>query len=97
MPKIELLDPTGVIPEAAGARLATLDTMHGKRIGFREDWPNFDVFCEEADRHLRNSFELRDVVHYRPASRNSATKDAGTREMQEFARKVDAVVVGLAA
>ncbi len=97
MAKIELLDPTGVIPDAAGSKVATLDTLHGKKIGFRVDWPNFDLFCNEADRHLREAYELRDVVHYHPSQRTGATKEATAKEIKEFAGQVDAMVVGLAA
>ncbi len=97
MAKIEILDPTGVIPESEAVDLPTLDTMHGKRIGFRVDWANFDVFCDEADKHLRDSFELQDVRHYHPAGKSEATKEAGSEELKAFAGTVDAMVVGLAA
>ena len=97
MTKIELLDPMGVIPETEEVALHTLDTMHGKRIGFRVDWANFDIFCDEADRSLRENFELQDVRHYHPASRTESTKEAGDQELKAFASEVDAMVVGLAA
>ena len=97
MARIEILDPTGVIPEAKGLKTATLDTLHGKKIGFRVDWANYDIFCDEADKQLRANFELRDVVHYHPKTRTSATQKEGTEEMKKFASEVDAVVVGLAA
>ena len=97
MAKIELLDPTGVIPETKGAEAPRLDTMDGKRIGFRVDWRNYDVFCDEADRHLREAYELQDVTHYYPKSRTTATEKEGTKALKEFAGTVDAMAVGLAA
>ena len=97
MAKIELLDPTGVIPETERTEVSKLDTLHGKRIGFRVDWRNFDVFCDEADLHLREAYELQDVTHYYPKSRTTATEKEGTKALKEFAGTVDAMAVGLAA
>ena len=97
MAKIELLDPTGVIPQTEGSVVHKLDTMDGKRIGFRVDWKNFDVFCDETDRLLRDDYEVMDVRHYHPKGRTTAAEKEGTEEVKEFAAGVDAVAVGLAA
>lgn len=97
MPKLEILDPTGVMPEVKGIQLHKLDTLHGKKIGFRVDWKNFDIWCEEVDKQVRTNFEVQDVKHYHPTSRTTASNTEDTRKLKEFASSVDAVVVGLAA
>ena len=96
MAKIELLDPTGVMPKLEKTDTPTLDTIDGKRIGFRVDWANFDIFCDDVDAHLKENYEPLEVKHYTPTFR-SQTDDAGAKELAEFVESVDAVVVGLAA
>lgn len=96
MAKIELLDPTGVMPTVSKTETPTLDTIDGKRIGFRVDWANFDIFCNEVDAHLKENYEPLEVKHYYPTSR-SQTDAAGAKELSDFVDSVDAVAVGLAA
>ncbi len=95
MAKIELLDPTGVMPKLDKTDTPTLDTIDGKRIGFRVDWANFDVFCDEVDAHLKENYEPLEVKHYYPSGRSQT--DSGAQELADFVESVDAVAVGLAA
>jgi hypothetical protein len=97
MGQLVIFDPTGVLPEVKGIQLRKLDTLHGKKIGFRVDWKNFDFWCEEVDKQIRATFEVHDVRHYHPTSRTTASNTEDTRKLKEFASEVDAVVVGLAA
>ncbi|MBM4405179.1 MAG: hypothetical protein FJ039_03220 [Chloroflexi bacterium] len=97
MGQLVILDPTGVMPEVKGIKLNKLESLHGKKVGFRVDWKNFDIWCEEVDKHIRSDFEVRDVRHYHPTSRTTATNLEDTRKLKEFASEVDAVIVGLAA
>ena len=96
MAKIELLNPTGVMPRLEKTATPTLDTIDGKRIGFRVDWANFDVFCNEVDAQLKENYEPLEVKHYYPTMRSQTDSD-GAKELENFIDSVDAVAVGLAA
>ena len=97
MGRVKLLDPTGVVPDTDAVTVAPLASLHGRRLGFRVDWPNFDVFCDELERLLHEAYELPAITQHHPSKRSTAARTQGDREMRDFAEGVDAAIVGLAA
>ena len=105
--KIQILDPVGDVP-AGGHQLAPLlDSVGGSRVGFRVQWPSFDIFMERIGELLRDLYGVKSIdMLYTGSDGTAAGKvsirgrsDAVSwdRTYDELAGKVDWAVSGLAA
>src|SRR5437867_4151429 len=68
----------------------------GKVLGIRVDraWRSFHVYADELGRLARERLGVADVVVFDPETR-IGTPEAESGKVVEFARRVDAAVVGL--
>jgi hypothetical protein len=96
MPPIQILDPTVMPNEAAGTDVQQLHSLTGKVLGLRVDWPNYEHFCNRLDELIRSRIEIGDIEHFYPPKLRSATSNSQT-VVTDFAERIDAAVVGLAA
>ena len=71
-------------------------TLRGKVLGIRVDraWRSFHVYADELGRLARERLGVADVVVFDPETR-IGTPEAESGKVVEFARRVDAAVVGL--
>ena len=59
--KIQILDPVGSVP-AGGRKLAPLlESVGGTRVGFRVQWPSFDIFMERVGELLRDLYGVKSI------------------------------------
>ena len=105
--KIEILDPVGDVP-AGGRQLAPLlENVGGTRVGFRVQWPSFDIFMERVGELLKGLYGVKTIdMLYTGSDGTAAGKvsirgrsDAVSwdRTYDELAGKVDWAISGLAA
>ena len=94
--EIEILSPAALGSGAAKPLIPRLGTLAGKRLGIRHDhaWRSFDVFAVELERLARARLDVADVVLFDPESR-IGTPERESSKVADFARSVDAAVVGL--
>lgn len=99
---MEILDP--VADDAAPlTRLSPrLTGLKGKVVGLRVQWDSFDVFCVKLEELLRAECGVGDVVRLkfdllRAKGLRAGKTNQVAKEVEDFARKVDAAVLGLGA
>lgn len=94
--RIEILSPVALGPSDVRSLTAPLRTLAGKRLGIRRDhtWRSFEVFADELGRLARERLGVAEVVMFDPATRIGSPEHESAR-VAEFARGVDAAVVGL--
>lgn len=96
MATIEILSPVSLGPAEATPLVPRLPTLRGRVLGVRIDraWASFLVFADELARHARQRLGVRDVVMFDPDTR-IGTPEAESGKVAEFARGIDAAIVGL--
>ena len=96
MGTIDILSPVALGPADSRPLAARLLTLAGKVLGIRVDraWRSFHHFADELGRLARARLGVKDVVVFDPEAR-IGTPEAESGKVVEFARRVDAAVVGL--
>ena len=96
MGTIDLLSPVALGSAEARPLSARRPTLHGEVLGIRVDraWRSFHAYADELARLARERLAVRDVVLFDPDTR-IGTPEAESGKVAEFARRVDAAVVGL--
>src|SRR5215831_966638 len=94
--QIEILSPVALGPSAAKPLNAKLAALHGKRLGIRRDraWRSFEIFSDEIAELARRELGVAEVVLFDPEAR-IGTPEHESAKVAEFARTVDAAIVGL--
>src|SRR5262245_50300434 len=96
MATINILSPVSLGPSEAKPLVARLPTLRGKVLGIRVDkaWISFHQYADELARRACERLGVDDVVVFEPETR-IGTPEAESGKVAEFARRVDAAVVGL--
>ena len=96
MRTIDILSPVALGPAQTKPLAPRLPTLRGKVLGIRVDraWTSFQRFADELASLARQRLGVRDVVLFDPDTR-VGTPEAESGKVAEFARGVDAAVVGL--
>jgi len=93
---IQILSPVAHGPSEVRTAAPALATLAGRRLGIRRDhtWRSFEIFADELGRLARERLGVAEVVMFDPESR-IGTPERESARVAEFARTVDAAVVGL--
>src|SRR2546428_7740485 len=96
MRTIDILSPVALGPAQAKPLAPRLATLRGKVLGIRVDraWRSFHHYADEVARLARERLGVADVVLFDPDTR-IGTPEAESGKVVDFARRVDAAVVGL--
>jgi hypothetical protein len=96
MGTIDILSPVSLGPSEARPLTARLPSLRGRRLGIRVDraWRSFHGYADELAHLARERLGVRDVILFDPDTR-IGTPEAESGKVAEFARRVDAAVVGL--
>jgi hypothetical protein len=96
MPTIQILSPVALGPTDATPLVPRLPTLRDKVLGIRVDkaWRSFHEYADELRRLARERLGVADVVIFDPETR-IGTPEAESGKVAQFARTVDAAVVGL--
>ena len=96
MRTIEILSPVSLGVAAARPLVERLPSLRGKRLGIRRDhaWRSFEVFAEELGRVAQEDLGVAEVIMFDPESR-IGTPEQESDKVIDFARQIDAAVVGL--
>ena len=105
--KIQILDPVGAVPAGGRPLAPLLASVSGSRVGFRVQWPSFDIFMERIGELLQDLYGVKSIdMLYTGSDGTAAGKvsirgrsDAVSwdRTYDELAGKVDWAISGLAA
>jgi hypothetical protein len=96
---VHVLDPAAAPDPPSRARVTPLGDLRGRRLGFRVEWANFDLLCDELEALLGADAAARRWNLVREARLASGAIDWLPRretELAAFAEGIDAAVVGLA-
>lgn len=93
---VEILSPIALGPTEQHPLAAPVADLRGRRLGIRHDraWRSFDVFAGRLAELARAELGVEEVVLFDPGPRVGRPEDE-SRRVAEFARTVDAAVVGL--
>jgi hypothetical protein len=96
METICILSPTALGPQEARPLAAPLASLAGHVLGIRVDraWQSFHRFADEVATLARTELGVADVVLFDPETR-IGSPETESAKVAEFARRVDAAVVGL--
>jgi hypothetical protein len=96
MDTIEILSPVSLGAAEARPLSPRLSSLRGKRLGIRRDhaWRSFEIFADELGRLARSELGVAEVVMFDPESR-IGTPEQESDKVIDFARRIDAAVVGL--
>lgn len=96
MSEITILSPVALGPAQAKALAPRLATLRDKVLGIRIDraWRSWWQAADEFGRLARAELGVRDVVVFDPESR-IGSPEAESGKVVDFARRIDAAVVGL--
>jgi hypothetical protein len=96
MGTIEILSPVALGPSDAKPLAPRRGTLRGTVLGIRVDraWQSFLTYADELAALARQELRVRDVVLFDPDVR-IGSPEAESGKVVEFARRVDAAVVGL--
>jgi hypothetical protein len=96
MATIQILSPVALGPTDTAPLVPRLATLRGRVLGIRVDkaWRSFHEYADELARLARARLGVADVVVFDPETR-IGTPEAESGKVADFARKVDAAVVGL--
>ncbi len=96
METIAILSPVAFGPAEAAPLSPRLPTLRGKVLGIRVDhaWRSFQEYADELARLAQARLGVRDVVLFDPDTR-IGTPEVESGKVADFARGVDAAVVGL--
>src|SRR2546428_1279583 len=95
MRTIDTRSPVAVGPTEANPHPPRLPTLRGKVLGIRvaRAWRSFHVYADELGRLARERLGVAEGVVFDPETR-IGTPEAESGKGGEFARRVDAAVVG---
>lgn len=96
MPPLQILSPVAFGPAESHPLAPSLPTLRGRRLGIRIDhaWQSWWRAADEIGVLARAQLDVHDVVVFDPASRIGRPEDE-SRKVAEFAKGVDAAIVGL--
>jgi hypothetical protein len=96
MGTIQILSPVSLGPTEARPLAPRLPTLRGRVLGIRVDraWHSFQLYADEVAGLARAELGVADVVVFDPDTR-IGTPEAESGKVVEFARRVEAAVVGL--
>ena len=96
MQKIEILSPAAPGPLQRRALSPGLTSLEGRTLGIRRDhtWRSFEIFADEVERLATQNLGVQRVVRFDPEARIGSPEQESAR-VEEFARTVDAAIVGL--
>jgi hypothetical protein len=96
MDTIAILSPAALGPAETRPLAARLPTLRDRVLGIRVDraWQSFHRYADELAALARTRLGVRDVVVFDPDTR-IGSPEAESAKVVEFARHVDAAVVGL--
>jgi hypothetical protein len=96
MRTIDVLSPVAFGPSDAKPLTPRLPTLRGKVLGLRVDraWQSFHVYADELAGLARARLGVADIVLFDPDTR-IGTPEVESGKVVDFARRVDAAVVGL--
>lgn len=96
MSTIEILSPASAGPAQRRTLTPPLSSLEGRTLGIRRDhtWRSFEVFADEFARLAQERLGVARVVMFDPEARIGSPERESAR-VEEFARGVDAAVVGL--
>lgn len=96
MGSIQILSPVALGPSQATPLVPRVPTLRGRVLGIRVDhaWRSFQVYADELRQLAGARLGVRDVVLFDPETR-VGTPEAESGKVAEFARGIDAAVVGL--
>lgn len=94
--RIRILSPVAAGPGEQRPLAHRPVALSGRRVGIRRDrtWHSFEVFTDELARLLRDRLGVGEVVFFDPGTRIGTPEDESAR-VSEFAREVEAAIVGL--
>jgi hypothetical protein len=96
MGTIRILSPESLGPSQAKPVAARLPSLRGKVLGIRVDraWRSFHQYADELARLARERLGVAEIVVFDPETR-IGTPEAESGKVVDFARRIDAAVVGL--
>jgi hypothetical protein len=96
MGSIAILSPVALGPAERHPLAARRATLRGGVLGIRVDraWRSFQQFADELRTVARADFGVREVVLFDPEAR-IGSPEAESGKVVDFARRIDAAVVGL--
>src|SRR5689334_24622667 len=96
MGSIEILSPVALGPSERRPLAPRRATLRDAVLGIRVDraWRSFHVFADELSRIAGADRAVREVVVFDPEAR-IGTPEAESGKVVDFARRIDAAVVGL--
>jgi hypothetical protein len=96
MGTIAILSPTALGPVGTKPLAPALPTLAGQVLGIRVDraWRSFEHFADETAALARTRLGVADVILLDPGTR-IGSPEAESGKVAEFARRIDAAVVGL--
>lgn len=96
MATIDILSPVALGPSEATPLVPRLATLRDRVLGIRVDhaWQSFQIFADELRQMARARLGVRDVTLFDPETR-VGTPEAESGKVVDFARMIDAAVVGL--
>ena len=96
MGTIDILSPIALGPTDVHPVSPRLASLRGTVLGVRVDraWPSWSVAADELANLARSEAGVRDVVLFDPGSRIGRPEEE-SHKVADFARTVDAAVVGL--
>lgn len=96
MSRISILSPVSLGPSDTRTLAPALPSLEGRRLGIRRDhtWRSFEVFADELGRMAKERLGVAEVVMFDPETR-IGTPERESARVAEFAREVEAAVVGL--
>ena len=96
METIRILSPVSLGPSEARPLVPRRPSLRGQVLGIRVDraWQSFQRYADELARLARAELGVKDVLLFDPDTR-IGTPEAESGKVVDFARRVDAAVVGL--
>lgn len=61
--QIQILNPVGVPPREGRKPAPRIGSVMGSSVGFRVQWPSFDIFMARIGELLKERYDVKDV-HY---------------------------------
>ena len=101
---LTICNPVAPGPKATLRLPPTPASIEGSRVGFRVQWPSFDVFMHELEPILREKHGVRDVSWWNLQGNlqeevrgRAADPEGYARQADRFAEQSDWAILGLAA
>ena len=92
MSTIDILNPVGSPPNNIKPLAQPVDTVHDSSVGFRVQWPSFDIFMERVEELLFERHRVRQVHHMYTGSDGTAAGKVSIRgrsDVQSWNRYYD--------